>query len=566
MSEEKSPIQSFGVSLGSSPAPSSSAQQLEPWNILVCSDLGFKSTQPELLRIADWNEFIGSKKIALSGTVENTIERDGKPFFIELALSSIKDFTSEVLLEKIGFLSGYARVYFALTQLLDGKIKPDDALEGVEVSGLPPAEKARIRSLLGTQNSDLPIKPQEKTQRTGINSILSMVDFGENKPEEIPESSTQKASDAFITSITASSGQSFQKGPVQVYVNSLKAKIQEQVVTIQKQPFFASPKASWQCLMDLARTIGRNKEIHLSAFSGTPHEMEENFTLALESSIETATVPDIILWDFYADFTTASIDRLTKIAQAVDQCKSVILVPISTTDDFLDNCSKRESIVTLLQDLRYLPYKKFRSNPSSRCVSLVGPSIQFPGVTRLDIVPDADQAACGGWALLSQWISSIISKSDPFSITNDILQDSVLFDLAKFSLKISRGISEEAALAGLTLLDTSPISLVFDRAVSAIDSEKAGAAYSSLGFNILVNRVARLAVMRLSMSASQASKENAAKDLCLFLQKELTPYHVLSSPDQVSASVGQSGEIELTVNSEVSVSGFPAQFSFSLNL
>jgi hypothetical protein len=78
--------------------------------------------------------------------------------------------------------------------------------------------------------------------------------------------------------------------------------------------------------------------------------------------------------------------------------------------------------------------------------------------------------------------------------------------------------------------------------------------------------VARLSVMRLSVSTSQKSKEDAAKDLCVFLQKELTPYRVLSSPDQVSVSVGKEGEIELVINSDVKVSGFPAQFSFSLNV
>ncbi len=73
-----------------------------------------------------------------------------------------------------------------------------------------------------------------------------------------------------------------------------------------------------------------------------------------------------------------------------------------------------------------------------------------------------------------------------------------------------------------------------------------GSAYSSLAFNVLVNRVARLSVMRLSLSAPHKSKEDAAKDLCVFLQKELTPYHVLSSPDQVTVAFGKEGEIELS--------------------
>ena len=174
--------------------------------------------------------------------------------------------------------------------------------------------------------------------------------------------------------------------------------------------------------------------------------------------------------------------------------------------------------------------------------------------------------ACGGWALLSRWIASIIDESDPFAITDAKLQESALLSAANFDPKISRAISEEAALEGITLFHQLPGAVSFDRAVTVIDSQNTGAAYSSLGFNILVNRVARLAVMRLAVSTTGKTKEGAAKDLCVFLQKELTPYHVLGSPEQVTVAVGSGGEIELTINSDVSVSRFPAQFSFSLNL
>jgi hypothetical protein len=174
--------------------------------------------------------------------------------------------------------------------------------------------------------------------------------------------------------------------------------------------------------------------------------------------------------------------------------------------------------------------------------------------------------ARGGWALLERWIESMLNASDPFAVTALAAEDNKLLEDTVFSENIPPHLSKEASKIGITLFDKSPATMTFDEAVAVIDSESAGAAYSSLAFNVLVNRVARLSVMRLSVSTSQKSKEDAAKDLCVFLQKELTPYRVLSSPDQVSVSVGKEGEIELVINSDVKVSGFPAQFSFSLNV
>jgi hypothetical protein len=566
MNEEKSRIQSFGISLGSAPAPSFAAKRLEPWNILICSNLGYHSPQPELLKISEWNEFMAAKKIVISGTVENVLENEGKPFFIDYAVTSLKDFSAENMLEKIAPISGYYRVYCALRKLLVGKCSEAETSAVVKDSGLPPVEQTRIRSMLGAAQSPAVEKPHEQPRRSGIDSILSMVDFGETVQEEKPVHPTQNAADALIASIASAGESGFQKGPLSIYCNSLEKKLHDQVAVIQTQPFFASPKGSWHCLMDCARIIGRNKEIQARVFSAPHDEMEERFAGALENSIETAMVPDVALWDFGESFTNASIERLKKIAEAADQCKCVVIAPLSDSDEFIENCGKRETIVPLMREVRYLPFKKLRDNPASRCLCLSGPDIRIPAKKENANIADVDQSACGAWALLSRWIISTISEFDPFAINEATIQESALFGLAHFSPKISRAVSEEAALEGLTLFHQSPASIQFDKAVTVIDFQNAGAAYSSLGFNILVNRVARLAVMRLSVSGNEKTKEEAAKDLCSFLQNELTPYHVLSMPEQVSVAVGTSGEIELTVNSDVSVSGFPAKFSFSLNL
>ena len=144
--------------------------------------------------------------------------------------------------------------------------------------------------------------------------------------------------------------------------------------------------------------------------------------------------------------------------------------------------------------------------------SLCGPNIQFQSKgSPAANIPDVAQSACGGWALLSRWIAAIIDESDPFTITDAKLQESALLSAANFDPKISRAISEEAALEGITLFHQAPGAVSFDRAVTVIDSQNAGAAYASLAFNILVNRVARLAVMRLSVSTASKTKRRRGK-------------------------------------------------------
>jgi Uncharacterized protein conserved in bacteria len=563
MNEEKSSIQSFDVSLGAAPVTSRATKQLEPWNVLVCSDLGFISSQSELLRISEWNEFMGSKKIVVSGAVENVLERGGKPFYIEHTVSSMKDFSLENMLEKIGALSGYARVYSALSQLIKGAGDETGALKVLESSGMPVSEQSRVRSLLRGPRASASEKPQDKTPRSGINKILSMVDFGESQPEEKPADIPQSASDSFIAAMATGSGPGFQKGPLEVYVDGLEKKLHDQVMAIQTQPFFASRKASWQCLMDCARAIGRKNEIILRVFSAPSGEMEENFARVLENSIETSTLPDILLWDFGVSFTNADMEQMAKIAEAADQYKCALIAPLSMDDQFFKGLSQLDNLSPLFENVRFLPFKKLRTNPASRCLCLCAPDVQVPGKERST---DSTITARSGWALLERWIESLLNASDPFAVTAPTGQENELLKDAVFCENIPPRLSEEASRAGITLFDKPPAAMTFDRAVAVIDSESAGSAYSSLAFNVLVNRVARLSVTRLSVSAPQKSKDTAAKDLCSFLQNELIPYHVLGSPDQMTAVVGKEGEIELTINSDVKVSGFLAQFSFSLNV
>ena len=136
MNEEKSAIDSFSVSMG----PSSKAAQIprahqgEPWNILVFSDLGFKTASPLRITIAEWNDIMKSGNIVLAGAVKGAPDEKSAPLYIEHGVSSMKDFSAESLKNNAAFI-GFSRVLETLTRLMEGTTSMDEARRSIKQSG-----------------------------------------------------------------------------------------------------------------------------------------------------------------------------------------------------------------------------------------------------------------------------------------------------------------------------------------------------------------------------------------------------------------------------------------------
>jgi hypothetical protein len=568
MTQEKSPIDSFDVSVGSSPLKSPSPKQLEKWNILVCSDLGYVSLKPAPVRISEWNEFMASRNIVLSGIVENRLSEDNKPLYIEFPVKSMKDLDTDGIIGTAVPFSAYSRTVFALQQLVDRKTNITDAVSLIKKAGLPQAEEIRVAGILAPQPGAQGQKPKAKPpQGSSIDKILSMVD-GTSSAGDGTSSNTETVSagglhgitDALFKSVADTDKATFDESSVNAYIESCRKKLNDQVEALTKQPFFTCRKASWNCFMELAKVIGRKKEVCLSVVSAPRQDMEDALASpkVLASCMESGFAPDIIVWDYETTFTNASMDAMARVAKAAEQYKCMVIAPLSMEDPLFQNLSGRSSVTHLFEEVRFLPFKKLRTEPASRCLCLCGPDLShaLPGKT-------AQGRCC--WFVAIRWAEMLLGDNNPFAARDTKPSvESVFFQEDIFSSDVAPSVVQEASNMGLTLFEQSFSKASLDKAVSIIGREQAADSYSSFLFNLVVSRMIRLAgIQLLTAEGAQKSREDVATVLQRFLFKELRAYDVVSAEGQVTASAAGDGKIVVDVNSDVTVSGYPVRFTFS---
>ena len=524
MTQKKSRIDSFDVSLGPARTQSLPQKQLEKWNILVCSDLGYVSRKPVKVGIAEWNEFMASQSIVLSGTIEQGLPDGKKPLYIEIPVKSMKDLSMESIMANTAPFASFSRTVFALEQLLDGKTNTNDAMSLIKKAGLPQAEETRIMGLFDTRPAAPQKKPAGRPQNSSIDNILSMVDGTSSagdgpssKPNTIASTPSHKATDALFASasVVDTDATPLNKKAASAYVNDCRTRLHGLVDNLQKQAFFSSRKSSWNCLMALAKVLGRKKEIGLSIVSAPRQDMEENLSQILPSCMENGIAPDIIVWDYDVSFTNASMDAMARVAKAADQYKCMVAAPLSEDDPFFQGISEHTSISHHFDEVRFLPFKKLRTDPSSRCLCLCG-----PGLAPADLSAPSGGRCC--WFVATRWAEMLLGESNPFSAKNIRPPvESVFSPDALFASDIAPAVAREAAAVGLTLFEPSLAQASLDKAVSVIGGDQAADSYSSFLFNLTVNRVVRCAGIRLLAEGTQKSRADVASALERFLRTEL---------------------------------------------
>jgi hypothetical protein len=208
MDKQKSRIDSVDVSLGQPRRNDSPKKTLEPWNILVCSDLGYSSLAPRQVRISEWNEFISSCAIVVSGSVENKFADDGKPVFAEFPFSSLKDFKGDAIIRTLQPWASYAQTATIIEHVAAGALSHLDGVDAIKKAGLPGVEEARVLRLLNVRS---PVRGQSGAAHPApaaaakVDSILSMIDVPAAIAGAAGTSGPAKATDALISSIAGSS-------------------------------------------------------------------------------------------------------------------------------------------------------------------------------------------------------------------------------------------------------------------------------------------------------------------------------------------------------------------------
>jgi hypothetical protein len=565
MNEDKSPIDSFAVSLGQTPSKGSSAPTAggRPWRVLVCSDFGFRSDGPERVRIAEWNEFMASRAITIAGTAPNLLSGDSRPVYVEMNVASMKDLSAAAMQAKIGAFSGYAAFLDTLARFLDGRASREEVTAALRGASLSEPENQRMLAMLGAKNprADGNRRTAPAAPTTAVASILSMMDIG-GAPSDAPPTQPHSAVDGLLRSITGGDDVAVDKAACAAYLETGKKNLAAQLTAIQAQPFFQGKKAAWECLYQCAKAIGRKREIELSVFSAGFDDRDAVLEKLAQDYDSGGTSWDLILWDYPVPLTNAEMDRTTGLTRLADRCKSVVLAPLDPADRLFESIETLEDFSPVFQDIRFLPFKKLREALESRALCLCSPDMK---VLRAEKTDASFTAHCG-WPVLIRWVEMTLDDLDPFATRSRHAASAVLTpESARFHPSIPAPLSDEAAsIAGLTLLSGAPADVSIDRTRTVIDPEVAGTAYSSLAFNLLVNRVAKLAGEVIIESSSSTDAAGLCRGVEECLRKELAACGICSEPDQVSVKPENGSALLISLNSDASVGGHEARFSFSL--
>jgi hypothetical protein len=566
MTKKKSRIDSFDVSLGTRPGKRPAAGRLEKWNILVCSDLGFVSQKPLSVRISEWNEFMAAQAVCVSGTVENKLSKDASPLFVEYRVGSMKDFSSESIMQRLSPLSAYAMTVFVLQRLLDGGTSRVDAIAAISKARLPRQEEERVAALLEERPSGKPPAAAQRSAGPSVDRILSMIDVspttdaqdGRDRP-----SFSKGATDALFAAASGDGERPLRKNDVAGYIDECTRRLHAQVDSIQSQGFFASARASWAGLKKLCEAIGRKSELSLSVFSCPGQDIEDRLPAVLGACMEDGRAPDLIVWDYDVTFANADMDRLARLAATCEEYKTVAVAPISMDDTLFTDIDKKETALPIFEEVRFLPLKKLRTLPASRCLCLSGPALAAGGGDD----GSGETAGCTGrccWYVVTRWAEMLLSGADPFGVKEPQAPLERVFSTDRpFCVDVPAVVAAEAGAMGLTLFENIAPKAGLERAVTLFDTEQAAKSYSVFLFNLLVNRMIRLTGIGLLGLDRRKNPAETAAVLAGFVAGELAAYGAVTSQGQAVAAAGDGGTIGVDVDSDVTISGQPIRFQFS---
>jgi hypothetical protein len=561
MDDPKSPIDSFSVSLGSSPTPRPAERNTEPWNILVCSDLGFTSRQPQPLRIAEWNDFVKSAGVVLSGSAPDKLTGGTAPIYVELPLRTMKDFTQDGVAQHVPALAAISAAAFAIRRLLEGSTSVADVASLIARAGLPQADVARISKMLNPRPaSSAPQTPRPApTETSSVDRILSMMNPTLAKNQD--DSAAPLGLTAGLFQAASGTGETFDKSGLAAYADECEQRITSQADAISNQPFFALRKASWNCLMLLAKIIGRKPEAQITVFSGVAGHMYESFTAVLGACLAQGRGPDIVAWDYDSTFTNADMEAASALVAVAEQYKCMVIAPTGMDDPLFAGISGRQSIAHYFDDVRFLPYKKLRANPNSRCLCLCAPPLVMFGSANGSV--HANSRSC--WYAALRWAEMLIADKNPVAARQQRPgAESVFAGGPLFFSDISASVAADGAAMGLTLFEGTLDAATLDKAKTVVGVDAADESFTSMAFNLFVNRVIRRCGLLLLAAGQAAQKKDVAAALEEYVRRECEACGIVGDGGSVSAIVRDDGAIAIAIESETTVSSYPVRFSFSL--
>ncbi len=545
MNKDESPIHSMKVSLGTpQAAPSASSQQQQPWVVLICSDLGFVSKGPQRVSAATLNEFLTATEVTINGTVEVGLPADIAPFYIEYCIQDVKDLSPSSLPDKLPYLQRLKSASKLLDDISRKRIASSEGFRQIASMQLPQSIVRILGTVVPAGGNSTGTTPHTPSS-SKIDSILSMIDV-----EDARVTAPAKAPPAdFVAALTEGGNREFSPSALLSSKEAIDNLIAELCAVIIAQPFFKAANSSWNALKTLLKIAGRSRDIHFFVHAAPFDAAERHIGDAIAGCGAESGIPDLVIWDYPVSMDTATMQQLEQVGSFADRYKTVVVASLDYHDDLYKKILDREPLRTVLEHPAYIPFKRLKETAQARCLALC-----LPDALMQRNQSGQEIAIAGAWLFVFQWLTSVIENSSPFHLQNDSIAALDGFAFPKLSNE-SAADADQCAITLLRPNSTTTPHVLLDTNDTP---------YGSLLFNLLVNRTARLAAGWIGKQEKSLSCEMAAPAIEHFLQMELRPYSILSSDSSVSVTVkGQS--LQVTIDSDVTVAGFPVKFQFSFN-
>lgn len=542
MEEEKSPIHSTSVSMGvlSGSKNAKPVTAAKPSTLFVIGDFGYRSNTVQKVSASQWSDFFQANTFEIACSVESNLPEYVKPFYLEYSVESINDFSIQSIIDKTANLSPIKRALQTAEQLKASRISRSDAFTQIENLQLQTALKNKILTGLALT----PTRDRPSGNPHQIDSILSLMDIPGSATTTEPPTKT----DSFIDAISSSDSTTPDYEKVNKLLFSILTATAE---AIRKTARFTELATSWTSLKNLLKIAGRDQSIQIFCVSCTREDASE-LVPELLSSLSDELVPDLILWNYDYTFTTASLQELEQVAMVADKYKSLLCTSLHRDEPVNSELFSSQPARIILQQEAMIPYNRFRNSAAARsCVLCAAPAYK-------DAVTNDFTLASGAWVVTAQWIYAIVEAATPFCWPRRI-QSVNGFGITE---KIDDTRIQDVGEYGITIAENSEF-LHSVRPVSVLNiSERSP--YRSAGFNMLVNRTARLTAMWVS-SGSGADNQDAAIQLKDFLVTNLKPYHILSSDNALTVEITNK-VATIDFDSEYSIDDYAIYFQFTINL
>jgi len=563
--KEKSQIVSSNISMSSSESSSFSGFQKKtiPWNILICSDLGFTSELPEVINASILNEFIESKNINFTGNVKDVSEN--RDVFLEYSITSIKDFSSEKITHKVVYTSELQYLCNILQEVLDGTVEKEKAINTINDRQIltPPFKEAL--DLLNVKNEHEPKHPTTlKNKKTGekekiLDTIFSSMDLSVS--EEKIDKPSNSPLDNLVSAVTSEYSVRLPKAQINSLISKCQKLINEQVNEILNNSLFNQYKSSWLCIRHLIKILGRNKECNCFIYSTSLNNIADSFANAMAVLSNQNTAPDIVLFDYPLTFSTAHMNLLATVAETANLNNAMILSHCGFEEQFINEIQNVDTLKPIFKEQRFIPLNRLRKNDFSRNIVLAIPPFV---IESKEISPSF---AGGSWLLLFSIVQKISHDKSPFDSSISMNDTSITVEYPlRFASGLTREHTYEAAEKGITLFSRDTFYPHGTYITTLIDPEIAAELYTYFEYNLLTNRVLKTIGFMLRDSEIVQDMTNLPNRIKKAIIEQLSRYRLLYSEEEVHVSLSDNRELEVVVDSQKEIRSYLFKLEFSFQV